>query len=147
MFQRSEYQIIKKRIEEPRKFIQVVMGPRQVGKSTVVRQVLADVSQPYSMFTADAVPAGNLFWISECWETARRKMKTEGAEEYILVIDEVQKIDSWSEAVKKEWDVDTFNDVNIKVVLLGSPHSFPTLTDPKQIACRHRIGRKHGIWL
>ena len=65
MFQRSEYQIIKKRIEEPRKFIQVVMGPRQVGKSTVVRQVLADVSQPYSMFTADAVPAGNLFWISD----------------------------------------------------------------------------------
>lgn len=120
MFQRSEYQIIKKRIEEPRKFIQVVMGPRQVGKSTVVRQVLADVSQPYSMFTADAVPAGNLFWISECWETVRRKMKAEGAEEYILVIDEVQKIDSWSEAVKKEWDADTFNDVNIKVVLLGS---------------------------
>ena len=72
------------------------------------------------MFTADAVPAGNLFWISECWETVRRKMKAEGAEEYILVIDEVQKIDSWSEAVKKEWDADTFNDVNIKVVLLGS---------------------------
>lgn len=120
MFQRAEYQIIKKRLEEPRRFIQVVMGPRQVGKSTVVRQVLADVSQPYSMFTADAVPAGNLFWISECWETARRKMKAEGAEEYILVIDEVQKIDSWSEAVKKEWDADTFNDVNIKVVLLGS---------------------------
>ena len=120
MFQRAEYQIIKKRLEEPRRFIQVVMGPRQVGKSTVVRQVLADCTQPYAMFTADAVPVGNLFWISECWETVRRKMKAEGAEEYILVIDEVQKIDSWSEAVKKEWDADTFNDVNIKVVLLGS---------------------------
>lgn len=120
MFQRVEYQIIKKRLEEPRRFIQVVMGPRQVGKSTVVRQVLANVTQPYSMFTADAVSAGNLFWISGCWETVRRKMKAEGAEEYILVIDEVQKIDSWSEAVKKEWDADTFNDVNIKVVLLGS---------------------------
>ena len=120
MFQRTEYQIIKKRLKEPRRFIQVVMGPRQVGKSTVMRQVLADISQPYSMFTADAVPAGNLFWINECWETVRRKMKAEGAEEYILVIDEVQKIGSWSEAVKKEWDADTFNDVNIKVVLLGS---------------------------
>lgn len=98
----------------------MVMGPRQVGKSTVVRQVLADCSQPYSMFTADAVPASNLFWISECWETVRRKMKAEGATEYVLVIDEVQKIDSWSEAVKKEWDADTFNGVNIKVVLLGS---------------------------
>ena len=120
MFQRVDYQVIKKRLEEPRRFIQVVMGPRQVGKSTVVRQVLADVSQPYSMFTADAVPAGNMFWISECWESVRRKMKAEGATEYILVVDEVQKIDSWSEAVKKEWDADTFNGVNIKVVLLGS---------------------------
>ena len=120
MFQRIDYQVIKKRLEEPRRFIQVVMGPRQVGKSTVVRQVLADVSQPYSMFTADAVPAGNMFWISECWESVRRKMKAEGATEYILVVDEVQKIDSWSEAVKKEWDADTFNGVNIKVVLLGS---------------------------
>ena len=46
--------------------------------------------------------AGNLFWISECWETVRRKMKAENAEGYIRVIDEVQKIDSWSEAVKKE---------------------------------------------
>lgn len=120
MFQRAEYQIIKKRLEEPRRFIQVVMGPRQVGKSTVVRQVLADCTQPYAMFTADAVPVGNLFWIGECWDTVRRKMKVENAEEYILVIDEVQKIDSWSEAVKKEWDADTFNGLNIKVVLLGS---------------------------
>ena len=120
MFQRAEYQIITKRLEEPRRFIQVVMGPRQVGKSTVVRQVLADCTQPYAMFTADAVPVGNLFWISECWDTVRRKMKVENAEEYILVIDEVQKIDSWSEAVKKEWDADTFNGLNIKVVLLGS---------------------------
>ena len=55
-----------------------LFGGRQVGKSTVVRQVLADVSQPYSMFTADAVPAGNMFWISECWESVRRKMKAEG---------------------------------------------------------------------
>lgn len=81
---------------------------------------MADVSQPYSMFTADAVPASNLFWIIDCWEMVRRKMKAEGAVEYILVIDEVQKIDSWSEAVKKEWDADTFNGLNIKVVLLGS---------------------------
>ena len=69
---------------------------------------------------ADAVPASNLFWIIDCWEMVRRKMKAEGAVEYILVIDEVQKIDSWSEAVKKEWDADTFNGLNIKVVLLGS---------------------------
>ncbi|MBO7495576.1 MAG: ATP-binding protein [Salinivirgaceae bacterium] len=120
MHQRAGYQIIKKRLEEPRKFIQVVMGPRQVGKSTVIKQVLHDCPLPYTMFTADAVPATNLYWISECWETVRRKMKAEGQREHILVIDEVQKVNAWSEAVKKEWDADTFNDVNIKVVLLGS---------------------------
>ena len=40
--------------------------------------------------------------------------------EIVLVIDEVHKINNWSEQVKREWDADTFNDVNIKVVLLGS---------------------------
>ena len=39
MYKRAEYQVIKERLEEPRKFIQVVMGPRQVGKSTVVKQL------------------------------------------------------------------------------------------------------------
>lgn len=120
MYQRVDYQKLKKRLEEPRRFIQVVMGPRQVGKSTMVKQVLKDCAIPYAMFNADAVPATNLYWISECWESVRQKMKAERASEYILVIDEVQKVNSWSEAVKKEWDADTFNDLNIKVVLLGS---------------------------
>ena len=56
MYKRAEYQIIKDRMEEPRKFIQVVMGARQVGKSTVVKQVLKDISIPYQLFSADNVP-------------------------------------------------------------------------------------------
>ena len=59
MFKRAEYQIIKNRLEESRKFIQVVMGPRQVGKSTVVKQVLNDLDIPYQMFSADNVPTTN----------------------------------------------------------------------------------------
>ena len=57
MYKRTEYQLIRKRLEEPRKFIQVVMGPRQVGKSTVVKQVLQDLDAPYQLFSADNVPA------------------------------------------------------------------------------------------
>ena len=53
--------MIKRRLEEPRRFIQVVMGLRQVGKSTVVRQVLKDLDLPYKFFSADNVPATNLF--------------------------------------------------------------------------------------
>lgn len=120
MYKRAEYQIIKKRLEEPRKFIQVVMGARQIGKSTVVKQVLKDLDLPYQFYSADNVPASNTAWISDCWETVRSLKRNNGWESAILVIDEIQKIPDWSEAVKKEWDDDSFNDKNIKVLLLGS---------------------------
>ena len=120
MFKRPEYQKIKTRLEENRKFIQVVMGARQIGKSTVVKQVLNDLTQPYQFFSADNVPATNTGWISNCWAATRSLKENNGWESVILVIDEIQKITNWSEAVKKEWDNDTFNDINIKVLLLGS---------------------------
>lgn len=120
MYKRAEYQIIKSRLEENRKFIQVVMGARQIGKSTVVRQVLKDIDIPFQFFSADNVPATNTAWISNCWAAVRSLKENKGWESAILVIDEIQKIANWSEAVKKEWDADTFNDNNIKVLLLGS---------------------------
>jgi len=71
MYKRSEYQVITSRLKEPRKFIQVVMGPRQVGKSTVVKQVLQDLDLPYQQFSADNVPASNTAWVSNCWAAVR----------------------------------------------------------------------------
>lgn len=120
MYKRPEYQTIKQRLEEPRKFIQVVMGARQIGKSTVVKQVLNDIDLPYQFFSADNVPASNGTWVSNCWAAVRSLKENKGWESAILVIDEIQKIANWSEAVKKEWDNDTFHDRNIKVLLLGS---------------------------
>lgn len=120
MYKRAEYQIIKNRIEEQRKFIQVVMGARQIGKSTVVKQVLKDISIPFQLFSADNVPATNSAWISNCWAAVRSLKENNGWNCVILVIDEIQKIANWSEVIKKEWDEDTFHDCNIKVLLLGS---------------------------
>ena len=120
MYKRAEYQTIKSRLEEPRKFIQVVMGARQTGKSTVVKQVLKDIDLPYQFYSADNVPASNTAWISDCWEAVRSLKRNNNWESAILVIDEIQKIANWSEAVKKEWDDDSFNDRDIKVLLLGS---------------------------
>ena len=120
MYKRSEYQVIKKRLEERRKFIQVVVGPRQVGKSTVVKQVLQEINIPYQFYSADNVPASDSAWVSNCWEAVRSLQKSKGWQEIIFVIDEIQKITNWSEVVKKEWDDDTFHDRNIKVLLLGS---------------------------
>lgn len=120
MYKRTEYQIIMSRLEEQRRFIQVVMGARQIGKSTVVKQVLKDLDAPYQFYSADNVPATNSAWISNCWAASRSLMESNGWGGIILVIDEIQKISNWSEVVKKEWDDDTFHDRNIKVLLLGS---------------------------
>ena len=117
---RKQFGILKERILEPRKFMQVVAGPRQVGKSTLVLQVLNELSIPHSMLATDAVNPEDSDWIHRIWEAARTTMILQGADEYLLVIDEVQKIDNWSEIVKREWDSDTRNRINIKVVLLGS---------------------------
>lgn len=120
MYKRTEYQLIRSRLEESRKFIQVVMGARQIGKSTVVKQVLKDIAIPHQLFSADNVPATNNAWISNCWAAVRSLKESNGWESAVLVIDEIQKISNWSEVIKKEWDDDTFHDRNIKVLLLGS---------------------------
>ena len=120
MYKRSIYHTIIKRMEEHRRCIQVVMGPRQIGKSTVVKQVLDDLGKPYLLYSADTIPNTSPKWISECWANARLQMRAQQLEEMILVIDEVQKLKNWSEYVKKEWDADSLNHINLKVILLGS---------------------------
>jgi predicted AAA+ superfamily ATPase len=107
-------------INEPRRTIQVVAGPRQVGKTTMVKQVLKEVAVPSLFFNADGVAPDDNAWIAARWEDARAQMRFGQNHEFLLVFDEIHKINNWSEQVKKEWDADSFNDVNMKVVLLGS---------------------------
>ena len=116
----TNYHTLTSRLKEPRHFIQVLMGPRQVGKTTVGKQGEKDINIPNSLFSADNTPTNDSTWISTVWSTARSIMKGRGYKDYILVIDEIQKIANWSEAVKKEWDYDTWNDIELKVILLGS---------------------------
>jgi len=97
-----------------------VIRPRQVGKTTLVKQALHDLRLPYHSVTADATYTVDSNWIRQEWQTARLMLKQSGADELLLIIDEVQKVSNWSEWVKKEWDADSFADVNIKVMLLGS---------------------------
>ena len=121
MFQRSQYQVVKKRLDdEPRKFIQVLYGPRQVGKTTIVNQFIAQTSLPCHFISADAVTESQEEWLSQQWETARLKLTKDGAKEGVFIIDEVQKINNWAEMVKREWDADSTGKVGLKVLLLGS---------------------------
>ncbi len=120
MYKRRHFIELKDRLLESRNKIQVLSGPRQVGKSTLIKQVLKEIDLPYLFVTGDDISSDNNTWISETWNTARSMMKIKKYEVFILVIDEIHKIKNWSEAVKKEWDTDTFNDLELKVVILGS---------------------------
>ena len=117
--QRAYFQLVKSRVEEPRKFIQVLYGPRQVGKTTLIKQVLSAINIPYLFATADDIIGTDSMWLRNLWDRARLLQKKEGRE-VVLAVDEVQKVQNWSEVVKKEWDMDSFNDIPIKLVILGS---------------------------
>jgi predicted AAA+ superfamily ATPase len=120
MFERPHLQSIIKRLQEPRRFIQVLLGPRQVGKTTLIFQFLEKTSISHHFASADAVAASDITWLEQQWETARLKMEQEGAEEFLLVIDEIQKVGNWSETVKLLWDADSHAKRALKVILLGS---------------------------
>lgn len=120
MYQRQHLNILTSRMAEPRRRMQIVMGPRQVGKSTLVGQFTEGVSVPFDFFAADGVNRFDSSWIPNKWQQVRMRMDIHSEQEHILIIDEVQKIRGWSEQVKKEWDEDSRSHRNLKVILLGS---------------------------
>ncbi len=115
---RPVYQALLSRLKEPRKFIQVLLGPRQVGKTTLALQLLEEIKKPYHYVSADLASLQDLSWIRQQWEVARLKIdpKVGG----VFIIDEVQKIPNWSEMIKSLWDEDTRRGLNLVVVILGS---------------------------
>jgi predicted AAA+ superfamily ATPase len=121
MYLRPMYHTLVKRIGEPRRFIQVLAGPRQTGKTTIVRQITEANQIPLHYASADEPTLQSRAWIEQQWETGRLlATETKGKGEALLVLDEVQKVTGWSEVVKRLWDSDTRNNLSIKVVLLGS---------------------------
>lgn len=119
-YKRTYFQEIANRVKEPRSKIQVIVGPRQVGKSTLIGQVLEECSTPFDSCSADDVVGVSATWLVQIWEASRMKMAARGEERRLLVVDEVQKIQNWSETVKAEWDRDTREHRQLSVVLLGS---------------------------
>lgn len=142
---RKQYNTLKERVEEPRKFIQVIAGPRQVGKSTLVSQVLRQIELAYMMEVADGVDSTDTDWIRRVWESARTTMQLRKEKEFLLVIDEIQKIDNWSDAVKREWDEDTRMGLKLKVVLLGSSRLLLKKGLTESLAGRYELIRL-GHW-
>lgn len=117
-FQRPQAAALAGRLAEPRRFLQVVAGPRQAGKSTLVQQVTDQLGLPVRYVSADEPTLRGTDWISQQWEAAR--LEATGKAGAVLVLDEVQKIPAWSETVKRLWDEDTRKKRPLRVVLLGS---------------------------
>lgn len=148
-YTRPEEAKLKQRLSEPVRFINILAGPRQVGKTTIVRDLIpfnslhgfyisvdegAEVS--ISLFSSTS---GNISppqkrdadWLRYYWHEARnraikwaeirlRNSDVTQNEPYLFAIDEIQKIEQWSEIVKGLWDEDRANALNMHVVLLGS---------------------------
>ena len=113
MFQRFPLPGLLKIQPEPRRFIQVLIGPGQVGKTTLILQMTDQINLPCHFVSADAVAATNTSRLEQQWETARIKMDAANASEFLLVIDEIQKIPDWNETVKLLWDTDTHSARNL----------------------------------
>lgn len=112
------------RLREPRRFLQVVTGARQVGKTTLITQVSERSGLPYRFATADEPSLRGPGWIAQQWAAARLMADGADSDGALLVIDEVQKAADWAETVKRLWDEDTRAARPLRVVLSGSAPLF-----------------------
>jgi hypothetical protein len=117
-FARVFHATLAARLAETRRFVQVVAGPRQVGKTTLVWQALQVVDLPASYVSADEPALRDRDWLARQWQAARELVT--GRRGAVLALDEIQKIPGWSETVKRLWDADTASGLPLHVVVLGS---------------------------
>jgi uncharacterized protein len=119
MIRKRIYDTLLYRVREKRRFLQVLAGPRQVGKTTLARQVMKDLKLPAHYASADEPTLRDRAWIGQQWDVARLKAR-ESKAGALFILDEIQKVPGWSDIVKLEWESDTHAPIPLKVVLLGS---------------------------
>jgi predicted AAA+ superfamily ATPase len=121
MYTRPVYTTLLDRTTEARRFIQVLTGPRQSGKTTLARQLIEALEIPTHYATADEPTLRDRSWIEQQWEVARAKFTSQpGGAKVLLVLDEIQKISGWSETVKRLWDEDSARGLSLYAIVLGS---------------------------
>jgi uncharacterized protein len=120
IYKRKQVELLTSRLLEKRRFIQVLAGPRQSGKTTVARQVAEALTIPVQFVSADDPEAHGRVWLEQQWEMGRVKARGAPRQGGVLVIDEIQKVPAWSETVKRLWDEDTASRIPLNVLILGS---------------------------
>lgn len=98
--------------------IQVIIGPRQVGKTVAAEQVVRHLELPAIIATADTPLPPGPEWIDTHWRRAELEANATGGQ-VLLVLDEIQKVAGWSEVIKQLWDQQNKNQ-RIKLLILGS---------------------------
>ena len=120
MYERHQVKTIVQRMSEmDNPLLQVVVGPRQTGKSTMLVQAIAHQRTPVHFVSADDAIVPTTSWLQTEWQQARN-MATIGEQGALLIVDEIQKVPRWPAAVKSLWDADRRNDTKLKVFLSGS---------------------------
>ena len=109
-----------RRLHEPRRFLQIITGARQVGKTTLISQVAERSGLVHRFASADEPTLRGPGWIAQQWDAARLMAAHTREEGALLILDEVQKVPNWAEAVKRLWDEDTRERRRLRVVLSGS---------------------------
>jgi predicted AAA+ superfamily ATPase len=140
IYQREQVFTLLERLSEfPRRLI-FIAGPRQVGKTRLVRDALSEYDPKCYHFVAiDQADTSNIIegaftediifsqdtaprdgpWLVRQWQNARKAARQSG-KRYILILDEIQKLPRWSEIVKGLWDADRAEGLDLHIILLGS---------------------------
>ncbi|MGV8058067.1 MAG: ATP-binding protein [Smithellaceae bacterium] len=111
-YERSFVKQLEQRFSVGHPLIQVLVGPRQVGKTTGVKQLLTRYPYTSHYANADDILTTDRTWLIEQWQKALLAGK-----KTLLVIDEIQKVPNWSETIKSLWDKAP---KALRVVILGS---------------------------
>ena len=135
LYQREHVGLLLERLKEPPARLILVSGPRQTGKTTLVRQALSRLDREHQYLSADSLgpekppfaasETANLAkvsghdWLVRAWRHARLEANR-SARGFVLALDEIQSIPKWSSTVKGLWDEDCMNDCPLHVVILGS---------------------------
>jgi len=146
MFQRAIVKDIEEFIGRNESLVQVIVGPRQVGKTTAARQLAEKLGWPTVFAAADVSPPPGPEWIESQWQLARMKAR-ESSSPVLLVLDEIQKVRGWSETVKRLWDEESAFGTKVRPLLLGSSALLVQKGLTESLAGRfflHRCG--HWTW-
>lgn len=141
---RDYFQRLWARLHSVPRLLQVVVGPRQVGKTTLAYQLLDRWAGPTRYETADQPSTPTAQWIVAQWEAARR-LTGARRQDTLLVLDEIQKIPRWSEITKRLVDEDRRKARRLRILLLGSSALLMQRGLSESLAGRFELHR-HPQW-